>query len=77
MNTATKTAAKTAAAKPAAKASQPAPQTIELSHVKETKGTHVYGTEDDGAFCTQVYIRKDKLPATAPAKITLTLAVVA
>jgi hypothetical protein len=55
------------------KMTQPVTMSVVLKHVKETKGTHVYGTDDDGAFVSQVYVRKDALAGAAPDAVTLSI----
>ena len=47
---------------------------VTLKHVKETKGTHVYGTDAEDAFCNQVYIRKSAFAGAAPESVTLSIA---
>lgn len=50
--------------------------TIKLTYVKETKGTHVYGTDEEGAAITTLYIRKSSLPKDAPQEISVTVAAI-
>lgn len=47
--------------------------TVELSLVKSTKGTHVYGSDQADAATQSVYIQRSALPEKPPATITLTL----
>lgn len=47
--------------------------TVELSFVKSTKGTHVYGSDRDDAATPSVYIKRSALPEKPPSKVTLTL----
>ena len=47
--------------------------TVELSLVKSTKGTHVYGSDLADAATQSVYVQRAALPEKPPAKITLTL----
>lgn len=48
-------------------------KTVDLSFVKSTKGTHVYGSDLEEAATPSVYIKRSALPEKPPAKITLTL----
>jgi hypothetical protein len=48
--------------------------TVELTLVKSTKGTHVYGSDLADAATQSVYIKRSALPEKPPAVITLTLA---
>jgi hypothetical protein len=47
--------------------------TVELTFVKSTKGTHVYGSDVADAATQSVYIQRSALPEKPPAAITLTL----
>lgn len=49
--------------------------TIQLTLRKETKHTFVYGTDDEGAFASSVYISKASLPKPAPKRVRLTMEV--
>ena len=49
--------------------------TITLSLRKETKHTFVYGTDEEGAFASSVYISKAALPKPAPKQISLKMEV--
>lgn len=49
-------------------------KTVELTFVKSTKGTHVYGSDLEDAATPSVYIKRSALPEKPPAAITLTLA---
>ena len=51
-------------------------QTVVLSLRKETKHTFVYGTDEDDAFASSVYIAKSALPKPAPRQVRLTMEVV-
>ncbi len=53
---------------------EPTEESVEMKHIKTTKNTEVYGTDDEDAICKQVYLNKSELPDTAPKKITLTVA---
>lgn len=46
---------------------------VELTFVKSTKGTHVYGSDLEDAATPSVYIKRSALPEKTPAAITLTL----
>ena len=48
-------------------------KTVELTFVKSTKGTHVYGSELAEAATQSVYIKRTALPEKPPATIMLTL----
>lgn len=48
-------------------------KTVELTFVKSTKGTHVYGSDLADAPTQSVYIQRTALPEKPPAVITLTL----
>lgn len=48
---------------------------VNLTYTKSTKGTHVYGTQEDGAAVSSVYIKRDALPKDAPKVIKLTIEV--
>jgi hypothetical protein len=48
-------------------------KTVELSFVKSTKGTHVYGSDVADAATPSVYIKRSALPENPPKIITLTL----
>jgi len=50
-----------------------ASKTVELSFVKSTKGTHVYGSDLEDAATPSVYIKRSALPEKPPAVIKLTL----
>ncbi|MCD6064792.1 MAG: hypothetical protein K0R82_2703 [Flavipsychrobacter sp.] len=47
--------------------------TVELTLVKSTKGTHVYGSDLVDAATQSVYIQRSALPEQPPSTITLTL----
>lgn len=47
--------------------------TVELTFVKSTKGTHVYGSDAENAATQSVYIQRSALLEKPPAAITLTL----
>lgn len=46
---------------------------VELTFVKSTKGTHVYGSDLEDAATPSVYVKRSALPEKPPAKIKLTL----
>ena len=46
---------------------------VEMTFVKSTKGTHVYGNNDSKAAISSLYIKKDALPEVPPKEITITL----
>ncbi|MES2676237.1 MAG: hypothetical protein V4660_18510 [Pseudomonadota bacterium] len=46
---------------------------VELTLVKSTKGTHVYGSDLEDAATPSVYVKRSALPEKPPANITLTL----
>ncbi len=48
-------------------------KTVELTFVKSTKGTHVYGSDLADAAAPSVYIKRAALPQDPPKLITLTL----
>ena len=48
-------------------------KTVELTFVKSTKGTHVYGSDLVDAATQSVYIQRSALPEKPPVAITLTL----
>ncbi len=48
-------------------------KTVELTFVKSTKGTHVYGSGLVDAATQSVYIQRLALPEKPPVAITLTL----
>ena len=48
-------------------------EVVEMKHVKTTPGTQVYGTDEDGVICVQVYLKKKKLPDPPPKTVTLTV----
>lgn len=48
-------------------------KTVELTFVKSTKGTHVYGSDHVEAATPSVYIKRSALPEKPPTVITLTL----
>lgn len=48
-------------------------KTVELTFVKSTKGTHVYGSDLEDAATPSVYIKRSALPEKPPTQITLTL----
>jgi len=45
--------------------------TIEMTFVKSTKGTYVYGDSSPNAAVPTLYIKKDALPPTPPNNIKL------
>jgi hypothetical protein len=47
--------------------------TVELTFVKSTKGTHVYGSDLADAPLPSVYIKRSALPETPPKVIVVTL----
>ncbi len=47
--------------------------TVELTFVKSTKGTHVYGSDAAEAATPSVYIKRSALPENPPKVITLRL----
>lgn len=49
------------------------PVELELTLLRSTKGTHVYGDDREGAVMPSVYIKKAGLPADPPAKLRVTL----
>lgn len=50
--------------------------TVPMHHVKDTKGTFVYASNDDDSPITQLYIRKNGSGwPTPPATITVTVSV--
>jgi hypothetical protein len=46
---------------------------IEVTFVKSTKGTHVYGSDVTDAPLPSVYIKRAALPETPPKVIVVTL----
>ena len=46
---------------------------VELKLTKETKGTFVYGSAEDDALITTLYLQKSAMPAEAPKVITVTV----
>lgn len=48
-------------------------KTVELTFVKSTKGTHVYGSDLADAPTQSVYIQRSALPEKPPQVIVLTL----
>jgi hypothetical protein len=48
-------------------------KTVELTFVKSTKGTHVYGSDLAEAATPSVYIKRSALPENPPKVITLRL----
>lgn len=48
-------------------------KTVELTFVKSTKGTHVYGSNLANAATQSVYIQRSALPEKPPMTIKLTL----
>lgn len=48
-------------------------KTVELTLVKSTKGTHVYGSSLPDAPTPSVYVQRSALPENPPKMITLTL----
>lgn len=46
-------------------------KTVDLTFVKSTKGTHVYGSDAAEAATPSVYIKRAALPETPPKVITL------
>jgi len=47
--------------------------TLELTFVKSTKGTHVYGSDLPDAPMPSVYIKRTALPETPPKVIVVTV----
>lgn len=47
--------------------------TVELTFVKSTKGTHVYGSDLSDAPMPSVYIKRNALPEIPPKVIVVTL----
>lgn len=47
--------------------------TIKMTWVKSTKGTHVYSNDDLDTPVTTIYIKRSGLPSDAPANINLTI----
>lgn len=46
---------------------------IKLRIVKSTKGTHVYGNDNDGSPVNTLYIKRSALPKDPPPHITVTI----
>lgn len=46
---------------------------VQLTLVKSTKGTHVYGDDSDNSIIPTVYVKKHGLPTKPPSKLTLSL----
>ena len=44
---------------------------INLNHVKSTKNTEVFGTQDDNAVVSQLYIKKSAFVGETPKAITV------
>ena len=47
---------------------------IQLDYTKSTKGTHVYGSEEDDAPVRTLYIKRSALPVMEPKRIAVELA---
>ena len=45
----------------------------ELTKSRDTKGTHVYKTDEDGAPIPSLYIKESAFPDGAPEKITINI----
>jgi hypothetical protein len=48
-------------------------KTIKMEFTKSTKGTHVYANNDADTPVSTIYIKRNGLPSTPPATITLSL----
>ena len=46
-------------------------KTVELTFVKSTKGTHVYGSDLESAATPSVYIKRSALPEKPPQSLRL------
>lgn len=46
---------------------------VQLTFVKSTKNTHVYGDQAEDAAIPSVYIKSQSLPSKPPAAITITI----
>jgi len=44
---------------------------VDMVYRKSTKGTHVYNAVQEDAAVTTLYIKREALPAEAPATITV------
>ena len=49
------------------------PTELDLTFVKSTKGTHVYGSDADDAPIKTVYIQRESLPKNPPQMLAVTL----
>ena len=47
---------------------------VPMTLTKETKGTYVFGADEDDAAVTTVYVRKSGFPDGPPTNITLVIA---
>lgn len=48
---------------------------VAMHQTKQTKGTYVYGADEDDSPITTLYIRKEGFPEGAPENITVTVSV--
>ena len=48
-------------------------KTIDMVLVKSTKGTHVYGAQDESEPIHTVYVQRESLPKKPPEEIKVTI----